>query len=1112
MDKKTGKKSTVDFDIIDFELIKAKKDIEELIERECPICRAPIVGPKPFCLACGSRLLRRKADEKDKIVVYFNQIHGIMEQSRKSIEKDEVRTKLSVLDDRIRKNPEDEESWFKKGILLNIVGADKKALNAFNAALEIDDGYSSAWIAKAYVLTRLMRFSEASNCYRNALETVLKKPQKKRPARPGKAADQVSLITPKIGVDQKGRAVGLTNGLTNGMRERMHGVINGFTNGLTNGLTTGIRRGRRGLTNGLTNGLKRTRLGLTNGIINGLTNGITNGLTNGLRALKIGITNGVTNGNGITNGLGGVQKGFEEKSRRIRLLAIPIALMFLFFLPSIINMFYTSPQVVDIDGSFTDWNGIVSNSDTQEAAAFNQNVDIIDYRVYKEPGFLSFYLEVEGKMMAGQPEYLGRRVDTAHIFIDTDQEYSSGYQIKGIGADYMMRIYGWKGKVHTAELYSFSDDDQDWNNWEHYGQANAMAKGSGLELQVQSYDINLKNGRHADAYFHMQSWDGFEDFSDTIVSGDKGVLLVKQQGVGRDVISGNGNRLLRLEMQALNADITLTELTATRTGKGSDSDVGGLRLENDYGNTVSMGMLSGGKVTFQPNLLLSKDQNRILYIVVDVSITATHENSVGFKIQDNHDVVTYQGTTSLERLQTASGLYDNSYILAIPDAVKVDGAFADWADKISGDDTTDDVRNENLDIIEYGVSNTTQEISFYLKVDGEIDWGDPIPYRNTFRVPGPAEPSEPGEPSPVTPVPPRPPRTGEDIAYIYIDSDNLSSTGYSIGDIGADHLIEVKGKYGEIISKRHLSFSGPSRLDWEWIYEGIIDAETDTARLETQISKGNMDITGHFKVYFQTTDWNGSEDDYSTDKISRGFPRIIFRGTRYSSDILVCGAGSTPTIDGNYNSAEWSDANSVTNGDLTVYVKMDATYVYFAVTTADTSVDSNDICAIYFETDHANDGVDDSYDKKIQTRYVGIWFDEWYEGTGSGWPAFGESPPPANHIIAENLESGVGMEYEAQVPRSTLNDANNFDEDHEKIGFAVIVLDAGSAYEEWPDGALDEPSGNSNSWGELEIPEFREVVLPVSGVVFFYLFWRRGRGQSKTIEYRATWKCREAIA
>ena len=83
------------------------------------------------------------------------------------------------------------------------------------------------------------------------------------------------------------------------------------------------------------------------------------------------------------------------------------------------------------------------------------------------------------------------------------------------------------------------------------------------------------------------------------------------------------------------------------------------------------------------------------------------------------------------------------------------------------------------------------------------------------------------------------------------------------------------------------------------------------------------------------------------------------------------------------------------------------------------------------------------------------------------------------------------MEYEIQIPLTTLDDAGNFSDDHEKIGFAVWVQDAGSNYDEWPDGAVDEPTGNSDSWGELEIPEFSEVILPVTSSVIFYIIWRK---------------------
>ena len=114
----------------------------------------------------------------------------------------------------------------------------------------------------------------------------------------------------------------------------------------------------------------------------------------------------------------------------------------------------------------------------------------------------------------------------------------------------------------------------------------------------------------------MQSWDRFEDFSDTTCSNQLGILSAVQQGVGEDVISGDGNKLLKLELTALNADITIEELRAERTGVGSDSDVVRIRLENENGNPIVTGTLNNGIATFLPELSLSSNQGQTLYLVL----------------------------------------------------------------------------------------------------------------------------------------------------------------------------------------------------------------------------------------------------------------------------------------------------------------------------------------------------------------------------------------------------------------------------------------------------------------------------------------------------------------
>ena len=143
-----------------------------------------------------------------------------------------------------------------------------------------------------------------------------------------------------------------------------------------------------------------------------------------------------------------------------------------------------------------------------------------------------------------------------------------------------------------------------------------------------------------------------------IVLPDKNAQLARLgtvQGVGEDVIGGNGNRLLRLDFEAKNADITVSEIRVMRTGMGSSSDVASLRLENGIGDLIATGTISQGKAQFLPDLSIPEGDTRILYVVADIDSGAVAESSIGFKIESNHDITIDKGTVSLGTLQSDGG-------------------------------------------------------------------------------------------------------------------------------------------------------------------------------------------------------------------------------------------------------------------------------------------------------------------------------------------------------------------------------------------------------------------------------------------------------------------------
>src|SRR5881296_3189974 len=234
---------------------------------------------------------------------------------------------------------------------------------------------------------------------------------------------------------------GLTNGLALGRRGAAKA---GRTNGLR-GRTNGLR----GRTNGLTNGLGRTN-GLTNGL------GRTNGLTNGL-----GRTNGLTNGlgrtNGLTNGLAGSRpRGFRSSGLRgalqtagwklyvIPLVVVGLLLMPLFFVPP-----YNGPQSpIQIDGQFSDWAGVATEA-MASGGVLNPNVDIVRFGVVPNLGPIAFFVEVAGSALTGGGPSPGT-MDTVRIFIDIDGSSSTGYRIDGLGADRMIEVSGYAGRVQSS--------------------------------------------------------------------------------------------------------------------------------------------------------------------------------------------------------------------------------------------------------------------------------------------------------------------------------------------------------------------------------------------------------------------------------------------------------------------------------------------------------------------------------------------------------------------------------------------------------------------------------------------------------------------------------------
>ncbi len=717
-----------------------------------------------------------------------------------------------------------------------------------------------------------------------------------------------------------GRTNGMTNGLTNGLG-RTNGMTNGLTNGLgrTNGMTNGLTNGlgrTNGMTNGLTNGLTN---GVTNGLTNGLTNGVTNGLTNGLRALRSGMTNGLTNGTGMTNGLGGARFNREARRNKWKLYIIPLVAVLLLLVP----MVSFSPPAVEndsivIDGDFSDWEGVGETTSSSEGVDFNPNIDIVGVAAENnDDKYLSFYIDVVdgGQIMAGEPINDAGLVDIFHLFIDTDQDPTTGYKFEEMGANFMIEIKGWNGNVISSQLNSFGgSDNDDWRGFTSVGSIVARSQAQTVETQVAWSALDMVDPGPVTIAVHSQSYDGYHDHSDHLVSNSLAILTVEQRSSCSEILSGSGQSLLAFDVTATEIDAVLDSVQVTLKGTIPLSSISSVRVLNSAGSTVVETSQLSSTLSLAMGTTIPAGQTQSFTLEVDISASASSGTTLGAEITSSAGISVVDGVASLN---TESSSYDLGYIDVVPFGVMIDGGFSDWSsasnDEIGEPDTGS---STSIDISRYGAYNDGTKLAFYMRSNGDIMGGASVPLTATARAPSstPPPPStttaqvdsdgdgildqyEPGyehdfnndgipdsesndddgdgeidhdaggtdeelynEDTKVTKyIGPDhiPPLNGYDTSTIYVDVDNDTSTGYSRSGLGVDYIIEFSGKYGEIKSSFTREFTGLSQREWSWADIQMPDFQYDTKQLEVML---DIQTVEDISASFETISWNEDSD------------------------------------------------------------------------------------------------------------------------------------------------------------------------------------------------------------------------------------------------------------
>lgn len=868
------------------EPVESQRLLEESMEEEfeCPVCRTIVSAYDADCSECGTAFERVVQDQ-----AFIEEMEKVGEE----------KSSLSLFDMKLLENPKDAELWIARGGILKKMENYEEALKSYDRALTIQPEMKSAWIAKAELFSKLGRLDEAASCYREIVDESataagikLGKEEEAMAALEDLLAEDCpscgstiplgSDTCPSCGIEFVGpdeelplesldEGVVTEDVLEEELIEEERGRIPrkmAKGPGLTNGKGMVNGKGRINGT-GLVNGRGRINgTGMVNGKGQGLVNG--RGIVNGR-----GRVNGLINGNGFTNGLAlsNITRG-PGKRAGIKYVALAAAFVIL-----ALGLYGIAPQAerqispITIDGQFRDWSGVDLYTDQGQGP--NPDTSITRYGYTLDNGFFSFLIDVQGAALGDTTGY-----DSFYLFIDRDNDPSTGYIVKDLGADYMIEVFGGAREVASVPMYGYEDtqDRLNFTKWVQIATGNAMVQGNELEGQL------ISNGRFDLSgdfriLFCADDAEGGVSYSSVSIGPEFGALLITQTEYSPNRIIGSGsNEIMQLRFEAKGADVHVDSVSFNVFG-ALPQPIEDIDIEE--GSAITRTVVVGTGPSSSGDL-------------IEISVA---------------DVIT-------DSPYTIMGTGARAYFESSPTGMAVDGWFGDWESvQMDADNDNSTVVNPDLDIQESAVTkDATGDVAyFYLDVENELLGGVSAPQVRYKGVP-----SSGGQPAP--PVIRLKRMGGEDVTYIYIDSNTTDeANGILIADIGIrpDYMIKIRGINGDVVEKELYHW------DPGWDYNGSVEVGKETSRLEASAIIPGIS-TNEMGVVFATTDWKSRGD--STEPATR---TVHSRGQGGPEAM-------TPSWPGTWISVitDPDEGHAIPSLEiLEVYFNMDATYLYVRIRT-----------------------------------------------------------------------------------------------------------------------------------------------------------------------------------
>ncbi len=622
------------------------------------------------------------------------------------------------------------------------------------------------------------------------------------------------------------------------------------------------------------------------------------GLSNGFGNIN-GFKNGIINGTGIVNGTSTGWSG--PKGTNPWKATVAILLVFLIIAAPLVGfIFFEKHNVYAVDGNFEEWK---ENIPYYGLRSSDTSIDIHMVKYHLSPAGIYFYINVDKHIFAN--------ASGIYLFLDTDNSSKTGYYVDGLGADYMVELYGWNNTLAGKELYKFNGTNQlDFANFTAMHRIKAIFKDGNIEGFIP---IQTKGFR---AFAISSDYRGIQDVAPCMGYGVPNYIVKEESNISLIPI-GEPTAVMKLIIEGKNVDIRNIDFSTT--GNVKSSDIKTLELFRDNGNGkfdsndqfIASGRVKNGNIVFD-NMDLKIRHNATLFLVVNIENYSLNGKAFMPKINE------IQGN---QPYFVDDDILGAAYIGSIPSHPVIDGAFGDW--KHVYNDSAGDVMAPNgtiiggfpnIDLLQYGAYNA-QYLYMYLKVRGEILGGADVPKIEVYTLPdsdgdtvpdkfdpyphdfnndgipdnesyvivnGTKLPDVDGDGIPDYPygpdmwlnttIPswfPKPyagrvvhryigpvPHhviTGMDTVEIYINADNNTATGFSLPQypIGADYKIEIYGKDGKVYNATLYKYSGSS---WKFVMHLSPKLGYHAMELNTGIRAQNP------KEYIFIFDWKDHRD------------------------------------------------------------------------------------------------------------------------------------------------------------------------------------------------------------------------------------------------------------